>query len=93
MFAFFVVLIVLSALFENISNERIFAALWAIWGLSWILIVFFPWYPRNYWRRMYYRYGYFADDPEEELKLRFARGEISKREFEKRMKELKRYRY
>ncbi len=92
MFIFFVVLVALSALFESTSNQRIFAALWVIWGLSWILIIFYPWYPRRYWRR-YYRYRYFADEPEEELKLRFARGEISKKEFEDRIKELEKYRY
>jgi uncharacterized membrane protein len=36
---------------------------------------------------------YFADEPEEELKLRFARGEISKKEFEERIRELEKYRY
>jgi hypothetical protein len=90
MFIFFAAILLASVLFENASNNRIFAALWAVWGISWVFIIFFPWNTRRYWRR-YYRSRYAMNDAEEELRIRFARGEISKKEFEDRLNELRRY--
>ena len=80
-----IVLVVLSILFENTSNEKIFGALWAVWTLCWVFLVFFL---RRHYLYRFHRW-YPIDEAEEELRLRFAKGEISKKEFEERLKELR----